>query len=274
MSAEPPPLGDLLAEKGVLRKLNEDRLVRRYRGRPQETLVSVVMPTWNRASIIRRAVDSVLGQSYRRLELLVADDGSEDETGTLLERHYRDDSRLRYLPGGHAGVSVARNRALEASRGELIAYLDTDDAWSEDFLLVSVNALRDRPGTESLYSGVRVIDRLQNEQRILFRPYERRALLTQNIVFLQAYVHTRDLFERHGGFREELRALEDWELVLRYTRESAPAALECCLVDYYIEAGRDRTSDREDFHAWYPIVRGMYREEISGTATGPDGLSR
>jgi glycosyltransferase involved in cell wall biosynthesis len=260
MPPELPSLDSLLAEWGVQWKLNEDRLVRRYRDRPQELLVSVIMPTWDRASIIHRAIDSVLGQSYGRLELLVSDDGSRDGTEKLLQGRYGGDTRLRYLPGSHQGVSHARNRALEAARGRIIAYLDSDDTWSEHFLLVSVNALADHPEAESLYSGVRIVDSPGEKERYFHRSWDRKALLRRNFIFVHTFLHTRALFEELGGFREELRALEDWELILRFTRRKAPVVLDCCLVDYFNEEDHQRLTAREDLGYWWGIVREIHGE--------------
>jgi glycosyltransferase involved in cell wall biosynthesis len=265
-----PSLDSILAEWGVRWKLNEDRLVRRYRDRPQDLLVSVIMPTWNRAALIRRAIDSVLGQSYRRFELLVADDGSSDGTGDLLERHYRGDDRLRYLPGRHEGVTRTRNRALGEARGELIAYLDSDDTWSEHFLLLSANAFIDDPGLETLYSGVRVVDEEEGQERLYFRHFDREALLHRNFVFFNTFVHTRSLVERLGGFREDLRALDDWEFVLRYTREKPPAVLDCGLATCHVSWIRPRVCNTEDLDHWHRVVREMYREE----QRSGDSLSR
>jgi glycosyltransferase involved in cell wall biosynthesis len=91
-----------------------------------EPLVSVVLPVYNRERWIARAVDSVLAQTYRNVELIVVDDGSTDGTRGVLER-YGDALTLLAQPRG--GAYVARNLALRHARGELVAFIDSDDAW-------------------------------------------------------------------------------------------------------------------------------------------------
>ena len=104
-------------------------------------LVSVVMPTRDRAPWVERAVESVLAQTYPRLELIVVDDGSRDETPRVLERF---GSRIAVLSQAPAGVYAARNLALRHASGELLAFIDSDDAWHPR-RLASQLALMQRP---------------------------------------------------------------------------------------------------------------------------------
>jgi hypothetical protein len=106
-------------------------------------LVSIVLPTRNRAACLVDAIESVLAQSYPHWELLVVDDGSEDDTAAVLARY--DDPRLRSFAIAHAGCSAARNHALRQSRGELIAYLDSDNTWFPAFLSAAVRPSRRIP---------------------------------------------------------------------------------------------------------------------------------
>lgn len=90
-------------------------------------MVSVIIPSYNRAGSIRAAVESVLKQSYADLELIVVDDGSTDDTEAVLKGI--DDDRLRYIYQENAGACVARNTGIAAARGEYIAFHDSDDIW-------------------------------------------------------------------------------------------------------------------------------------------------
>jgi glycosyltransferase involved in cell wall biosynthesis len=92
-------------------------------------LVSVIIPTYNRGPLVRRAIDSVLAQTYTNLEIIVVDDGSADGTGDLIKRHYAAEPRVTYLRQENQGVSAARNVGLRAARGSYIALLDSDDIW-------------------------------------------------------------------------------------------------------------------------------------------------
>jgi GT2 family glycosyltransferase len=95
---------------------------------PEAGLVSVIVPTYNRAAILARALDSALAQSYPHVEVLVIDDGSTDATAAVVAQ-YGD--RVRYLRQANAGVGAARNHGIANARGEFIAFLDSDDAWDD-----------------------------------------------------------------------------------------------------------------------------------------------
>jgi cellulose synthase/poly-beta-1,6-N-acetylglucosamine synthase-like glycosyltransferase len=101
--------------------------------------VSVILPTWNRCGSVLRAIDSALQQTIPPLEVLVADDGSTDDSLTAIQARFPAAlaaGTLRLLPGAHLGVSASRNRAMAAAAGAWLAYLDSDNAWHCDHLLV------------------------------------------------------------------------------------------------------------------------------------------
>ncbi|NGM70458.1 glycosyltransferase [Natronolimnobius sp. AArcel1] len=110
------------------------------------TRVSVVIPTYNRAPTLPRALESTLAQTIDDLEILVVDDGSTDDTASVLATYQDVDSRVR--PVVHAtnqGANVARNTGIEHARGEYIAFLDSDDEWHPEKLERQLAALEDRP---------------------------------------------------------------------------------------------------------------------------------
>jgi glycosyltransferase involved in cell wall biosynthesis len=107
-----------------------------------EPLVSVIIPAYNAAPFIREAVESALAQTYETLEVIVVDDGSRDETAALVEALCARDPRVRLLRQANAGVAAARNRAIAASRGSLIAPLDADDLWHPEKIARQVAVMR------------------------------------------------------------------------------------------------------------------------------------
>lgn len=107
-------------------------------------LVSVVIPTYNRAYILEPAIESALNQTYENFEVIVIDDGSTDGTAALMQK-YAADPRVRYIYQKNAGVSAARNHGFRESRGEFIALLDSDDAWLPWKLEAEVSVLRQFP---------------------------------------------------------------------------------------------------------------------------------
>jgi glycosyltransferase involved in cell wall biosynthesis len=92
-----------------------------------QCLFSIVIPTYNRAHLISRAIDSVVNQTYKNWELIIVDDGSTDNTKELVENYYRKDNRIRYVYQENAERSAARNNGIEHASGEFICFLDSDD---------------------------------------------------------------------------------------------------------------------------------------------------
>jgi glycosyltransferase involved in cell wall biosynthesis len=130
-------------------------------------LVSVVLPVYNRAGWVARAIDSVLAQTYRRLELLVIDDGSTDGTLQVLESY---GSRITVLRQSHAGAETARNLGLEHARGEFIAFIDSDDVWYAE-RLSSQLPLFDRAEVGLVFGNAALVDYRQKPPRHLKRTF-------------------------------------------------------------------------------------------------------
>jgi glycosyltransferase involved in cell wall biosynthesis len=97
---------------------------------PDTTLVSVVVPAYNAAATLDETLCSVRAQTHRTLEIIVVDDGSSDETPTIVERHAAEDPRLRLLRQTNAGVAAARNAGWRAAKADLISFIDADDLWA------------------------------------------------------------------------------------------------------------------------------------------------
>lgn len=194
--------------------------------------VSVIIPTWNRAGVVAEAISSVQAQCFQDWELLVVDDGSADSTADVLAR-FSDDPRILYIRRDHAGKCAARNHALQLAKGKLIAYLDSDNLWYPDFLVMAVSAFAADPDLACAY-GAMVTDFHRPKRRILFEPFDRNRLLQGNYIGMSTFVHRRDLFECHGGFDEKLNSQEDWDLILRYTQDKPAFRLPVLAVRYRV----------------------------------------
>ena len=128
-----------------------------------DPLVTVIVPAWNAGSYIAETVESVLGQTHQRWELIVVDDGSTDDTAERL-RPYR--ASLRYLRQENAGPGAARNTGLSAARGDYIAFLDADDLWLPEKLAVQLAVARRHPE-----SGLIVCDGVEFDGETLLAPH-------------------------------------------------------------------------------------------------------
>lgn len=184
-------------------------------------LVSVIIPTYNSAPTICRAIDSVLAQTFDDVEIVVIDDGSTDDTVQRL-RQYEGKIAYHYQPNQER--SVARNRGIQCSRGAYVAFLDADDHWLPNKLELQVSLLRACPEIGLVYSWVHIVDqageivgRLGHE-----RPSTESAgadlfrwlLLGYSVPTLSVVVR-RDCFDSVGVFDESITYCEDWDLWLR-----------------------------------------------------------
>lgn len=186
--------------------------------------VSVVLPTYNRADVLHRSIRSVLDQTYEDIELIVVDDGSNDETATVVSDI--EDSRLEYIKHEtNRGAPAARNTGIAASRSDFIAFQDSDDEWDPRKLEKQM-AMFDRVGPEVgvVYTGVwRIHD---GEKRYVPQPGGgpregdlSEALSRSNFISLQTAVVRSRCFAETGNFDERLPRLQDWELWIRIAEQ-------------------------------------------------------
>jgi glycosyltransferase involved in cell wall biosynthesis len=183
-----------------------------------QPLVSVIIPTFNRAAFVREAIASVLAQDYAHLEVIVVDDGSQDDTSGMVRAC---GPQVTYMPQPHSGVSAARNRGVAAAHGELIAFLDSDDLWLPQKVAAQVALFGQQPQVQACYTdeiwirrGVRVNPRQIHAKHAgwIFLPSLPRCIISPSSIMLR-----RVLWERLGGFDEALPACEDYDLWLRMT---------------------------------------------------------
>lgn len=185
---------------------------------PDSPTVSVILPTYNRCRLLKRAVDSVLDQTCRDFELIVVDDGSSDDTPALLAR-YGD--RLRAIRQPNRGVSAARNAGIRQAAGKLIALLDSDDYWLPQKLARQVAFFENNPDaaicqTEEIWirNGVRVNPK-KRHQKCSGRIFEK--CLPLCLISPSAVMLRTSLLDEVGMFDENLPACEDYDLWLRIT---------------------------------------------------------
>ena len=122
----------------------------------QAGLVTVVIPTYNRSAIVRRAIESALNQTYANLECVVVDDGSSDDTRSVVESY---GPRVRYFYQENAGVTAARNHAMRRAQGEFLAFLDSDDLWKPWRIESQVAALRRHPEAGLAWTDMTAVQR-------------------------------------------------------------------------------------------------------------------
>ena len=181
-------------------------------------IVSVVLPTRDRAASLGDAIESVQAQSFTNWELVIVDDGSRDRTSDLVAA-YLPDRRIRYVVQDASGHAAARNHALRLSHGGLIAYIDSDNLWYPHFLEAAFAALAALPEVDCVYGALVTEAHPQAPRTILFEAFDWDRLLRANYIDLNTIVHRSSLTETYGGFDEGLDRLVDWDLLLRMTRD-------------------------------------------------------
>ena len=181
---------------------------------------SVIIPAWNRAVTLERAIRSALSQSRKDLEILVGDDGSDDDTVSMAEALREEDKRVRVFSWRpNRGVSATRNRLIRKSDSDFICLLDSDDAWLPEKLEIQADALERNPEAgcchtgELWYRGEKQVTPPSGYLRHREDPFLFN--LKRCTISPSSSVIRRTLLEKHGVFDEALFACEDQDLWLR-----------------------------------------------------------
>ncbi|MCB0283003.1 MAG: glycosyltransferase [Calditrichae bacterium] len=181
--------------------------------------ISVVIPTFNRADVLPRAIKSVLKQTYKALEIIVVDDGSTDNTQTVLKEFATD---VLIISQNNSGVSNARNNGIKSAAGEWIALLDSDDEWQIDKLQKAFKYNSLNPEYEIFHSeeiwirnGVRVNQKKNHRKYggMIFKQ-----CLLSCIVSPSTVVFKKSLWDKIGGFDETIPVCEDYDFWLRIAK--------------------------------------------------------
>ena len=206
--------------------------------------LSVVIPNYNRAALIGETLDNVLAQTRPPDEVIVVDDGSTDDSVSVIERYGK---RVTLIRQANAGPGAARNRGLAAARGELIQFMDSDDLWSLNKLEAQERALIES-GADFVYSPW-LQARLEGGQArhadpvIQQRPLPSRRAPTEWylrgwVIVFQACLFRRSLLDAAGPYREDLMPTEDSELLFRILKGGArPVHVPEALVLYRLHGG-------------------------------------
>lgn len=184
-----------------------------------QPLFSVIIPTYNRKALLRKAVDSVLSQTYGNLELIIVDDGSFDDTDKLISNY--QDKRIVYKKIPHSGVSAARNKGISLATGNFIAFLDSDDWWKKDKLEITKKYITDYPKKqifhtqEIWYRGGVLLSQKKKHRKPDGWVYEK--ALSLCCISISTACVKKGIFSEIGIFDESLPACEDYDFWLRAT---------------------------------------------------------
>lgn len=189
-----------------------------------QPLVSVIIPAYNSEKYIVGAISSILAQTYKNLEIIIVDDGSTDSTARVVKDKInakRYPLSAKYIHQKNGGPSAARNRGIRESKGEYIAFLDSDDIWLPEKIERQVNYCIDNSQCGLIYTGYdtcdengiivsKFIKKEVSKKEILKNLYLKNVISTASTVMVR-----RECFDRVGYFDEALKVAEDWDMWIR-----------------------------------------------------------
>lgn len=239
-------------------EIRRDGAFHRFLPREQQPqvlpLVSVLIRTHRRAAFLRQALTSVAHQTHRPIEVIVVEDGSDEGGSVCKEFAAQLDVRYFRLSPGR-GRSVAGNLALNEARGEWMCFLDDDDLFFADHVEVLLQAVNEARvlGAFALSwrTTTRVIDSTipkyveTSWDRFPDEPFSRVTLWHHNFMPIQAVLFHRSLYERYGGFAEDMHQLEDWNLWTRYTMQDDFVQVRKTTSKYRVPAEVAHTAERQ-----------------------------
>ncbi len=216
--------------------------------------ISVVIPTFNRIKILDRTLDSVINQTIKPYEIIVVDDGSNDQTGNWIKNKFPE---INYFYQKNMGVSTARNTGIDMAKGDWIAFLDSDDEWNKDKLELQSKAIhnnKDIPLSHTneiwIKNGVR-INQKRSHQKFggqIFNQCLKKCIISPSTVIIR-----KDIFNEIGLFDTSLPVCEDYDLWLRVTARYPVLLLEKELTIKY-GGHSDQLSDIDSGIEKYHII--------------------
>ncbi|HLH07363.1 MAG TPA: glycosyltransferase [Terriglobales bacterium] len=186
------------------------------------TLISVIIPCYNSERFVKRAIDSVLAQTFKDYEIVVVDDGSTDSTAEKVKKY---GSLVRYLHQENRGLPAARNSGIKIAQGKYIALLDDDDWWVPEKLEKQLKILATSPRAAMVYCDATVVYESGDPEESFLAQFRygtklprgrvRSQLIEHNFILPSTVLIVRDCLDKVGGFDESFRAVEDLDFWLR-----------------------------------------------------------
>ena len=220
----------------------------RFLHSPADELISIVVPAFNAAATIRESIASGLNQTHRKIEVIVVDDGSEDQTGDVVASLVRSDARISYFHQANAGVAAARNLGIAKAQGDFVATLDADDLWYPTKLTRQLERFQtSAPETALVYAWCCWISK--SGEIVGYAPPSRlegnilpQMCLGNVVISGSNALIKRDVLIAAGGFDATLRArggqgCEDWKLYLQIAERHQIAMVPEYLVGYRVSPG-------------------------------------
>lgn len=216
-------------------------------------MISIVLPSYNRAHILPKAVESILRQTYKDFELIIVDDGSSDNTCEVVKSF--DDNRIVYVRQENAGACVARNNGIDHARGEYIAFQDSDDIWHQDKLEKQLKILQEKNADivfcrMNRMSGGKIVG--------LVSDYFKEGFLSKDAMPMS--IGTQTLIGKSQVFKQEkfdpeMPRFQEFELLVRAQKEFSIYCMEEPLADYIIQGDSLSVNPLKYMQAWNLMLK-------------------
>lgn len=234
-------------------------------GHSSNTLISIVIPAYNRARFLPDALNSVKQQSHRPLEIIVVDDGSSDDTEQVVcdwrQQYATAELKVLYQFQKNQGGNAARNSGIRIANGAYIAFLDSDDLWHPEKLKKQIEAITYFPDSGAVYCGLRqVVFETGVPEEPSPRAYPAGRLLNQILVKdvtapTSTYMVKAQVFADVGYFDESLQARQDWDMWIRVASKYRIEAVPEVLVDFRLHQGeRTASNPMKEVNAYRQIM--------------------
>ena len=222
-------------------------------------LVSIIMPVYNREKTIRRAVDSVLKQTYANFELIIVDDGSADDSVKIVEQY--SDSRIKLIRlESNQGANAARNIGIKNASGEYIAFQDSDDEWYHNKLEMQMAKFKTK--CDAVFCPYILVDGtsrkmygFEYDNSYSMNDQLKETLKKYNVIGTPTLILKKKTLEDVGLFDETLPRLQDYELVLRIIKKYTFGYVPEVLVNAYREGKAISTNDDSYIEAYESIIK-------------------
>jgi glycosyltransferase involved in cell wall biosynthesis len=221
-------------------------------------MISVIIPAYNRAKLLTRAIQSVLSQTYQDFEIIVVDDFSKDNTDELMQQYH--DTRIRYIKHSqNKGGNAARNTGIKQARGEFIAFLDSDDEWLPEKLEKQIALIKQSPEQVGLiFSSFKIINLVKKTECVYS---VNRDCLAPEKILIRNFIGTfsvvlvkKKLLEQVNGLDETLMSCQDWDLYVRLRKVCEFDYIDEPLVNYYSTRSKTQISHNRE-----AVVQGYTR---------------
>jgi glycosyltransferase involved in cell wall biosynthesis len=237
---------------------------------PHHPLVSIIMPTYNRAYTIQNAIDSIVSQTYNNWGLIIVDDGSTDNTKQLIQQ--LNHPQISYYFQQNKGPAAARNYGLTKAKGTWIAYLDSDNELFSNYLETMLDWLGKNPKavfaiprvhrTRELYENGKLVKLVDHSEDTPESLTLKDIYMMKLSVDTNGFIHLRRIFEEGITWDEKMPAMEDWDLAMTIGEKYPEGFLyvPVVLYNYHQRYGGDGLVSNHTYKDWAIIIEAMYNK--------------